>query len=225
MDTAIVMVMAAKPTPPKTENNVKMNVTFAGKFARLAAFGIVGSASVVLTTANALGNLSLHAAPSWTANLPGVQTLAGATILDQSVANGHGLAHPDRLKFVAMTRLTRNALDVREIRTLGFIEEANGARNRAPGLMKVAHRLSRRDPVCELWLIEHNVRAENLSGALEHYDAAMSTTPAVWAQLFPILDEALTERPVQDFVSTSLRQGPPMAAISCYRPKRRTRAK
>lgn len=183
---------------------MRIGSTLAGQHVRVACFCALAVPLSLVTAANAMGNLDLVSPPSWIFGLPGVKPMAAAQIVDRDIANGKGLARPRRLEPIAVASLRQNPLNVREIRTLGLIAESEGKQASALSLMRAANRVSRRDPVTELWLIDQNVQSNNLVGALQHYDSAMSSTSTIWTQLFPILDDALTEPQIQSFVARSM---------------------
>jgi len=56
-----------------------------------------------------------------------------------------------------------------------------------------ADAMSRRDIPTQMWLIERNVAANNVPGALAHYGVALRVAPETSQQLFPILAAALND--------------------------------
>ncbi len=76
-----------------------------------------------------------------------------------------------------------------ELRSKGA--SAGTGSNSAGALMNLSERLSRRDLAVQLWLIEEAVLHDDLSGALLHYDRALSVHPDVSVQLFPVMTGAL----------------------------------
>lgn len=77
--------------------------------------------------------------------------------------------------------------------TLGLAADVLGDPQLAERTFSYSHRLSRRDIATQLWLIETNVAREDVAGALDHFDAAISTTAAGWTMLTPILLAALDD--------------------------------
>lgn len=206
MVTAMPMAMGNSPRLRLTAIDMDMKAILAAPYVRAACFCILALPLSVAAAANAIGNLDLVSPPSWISGVPGSKPAGAAQIVDRDIANGKGLDRPRRLEPIALASLRNNPLNTREIRTLGLVAEANGRETRALSLMRVANQVSRRDPVTELWLIDQSVRSNNLGGALAHYDSAMSSSTAIWTQLFPILDDALTEPQIQSFVAQSMRE-------------------
>lgn len=92
----------------------------------------------------------------------------------------------------ARLSLLHNPLSVTSLSILALQADASGAGlEHARPLMSAAERLSRRDLLMQLWLIEDRVRQEDVAGALRHYDRALSIYPEAEPLLFPILAGAL----------------------------------
>lgn len=60
------------------------------------------------------------------------------------------------------------------------------------GMMRLADRITRRDPLVQLWLIEDTVARGDVPGALRHYHAALTVGPELKPMLLPVLAAALT---------------------------------
>jgi hypothetical protein len=75
----------------------------------------------------------------------------------------------------------------------GIRADVAGRRAEAEAAMSMSNRLSRRDAVAQLWLIEQSVRREDIKGALAHYHAALSVHPELASTLLPILAAAISE--------------------------------
>lgn len=76
------------------------------------------------------------------------------------------------------------------LRSLALVAAARGDQARANRLMAYSDKLSRRDIPTQLWLIERSVNANDVQGALDHFDKALRASPASWAILMPILVKA-----------------------------------
>ncbi|GAD50848.1 hypothetical protein NT2_12_01080 [Caenibius tardaugens NBRC 16725] len=88
--------------------------------------------------------------------------------------------------------LRAEPFDVAALRLLGIAKEME-AEGRGQSLLHLAERVSRRDLITQLALIEHAARAGDLAGTLRHYDRVLAVHPEVDEQLFPILAAALGE--------------------------------
>lgn len=61
----------------------------------------------------------------------------------------------------------------------------------AEDVMKLSARVSRRDLLTQIWLIEDAVSRDDLPTAVKHYDKALSVFPAIRAELFEVLNGAI----------------------------------
>lgn len=111
----------------------------------------------------------------------------------------------------ATSRLARKALEQQAVnpkalRLLGYKADAQGEEQRALALVKMAARLSRREPGTQLWLIEHYAQANDTEKTLEHYDIVLTTRPDTQALLFPRLSNAIADAPIRAALIPYLRQ-------------------
>lgn len=94
--------------------------------------------------------------------------------------------------------LRGHPLNARALSVLGLHEiSRSGSDSVGAPYMELADRLSRRDPISQLWLIEAASNAGNVGEAIRHYNAALSVKPELSAQLFPVLMDALRYPEVQ----------------------------
>lgn len=77
--------------------------------------------------------------------------------------------------------------------TLGINAQIQGDEAGARRAFVFAQKLSRRDPISQLWAIEDSVARGDIRGALRHYDIALRTKPALAGVLFPVLTAAVSE--------------------------------
>jgi hypothetical protein len=70
----------------------------------------------------------------------------------------------------------REPLALGAITTLGIAADARGDAARAAATFTYAARLSRRNVEAQIWLIEYNVRRNDIGGALSHYNVLLSTS-------------------------------------------------
>lgn len=64
-------------------------------------------------------------------------------------------------------------------------------------LMKLANRISRHEPLSQIWMIEAASAADDVPGAVRHYHTALSTNPGLYGTLIPILANAIDYPAVQ----------------------------
>jgi hypothetical protein len=100
-------------------------------------------------------------------------------------------------------------VNAKAIRQLALIADAKGKTADARALMKLSAKLSRRDFVTQLWLIEDGVRADDIASTMAHYDVALRTSAESAAILQPILSSALVDETVQRAFTPYLRTNPP----------------
>ena len=62
------------------------------------------------------------------------------------------------------------------VTTLGIAADARGDAARAAATFAYAERLSRRNVEAQIWLVEYNVRRDDIGGALAHYNVLLSTS-------------------------------------------------
>lgn len=86
--------------------------------------------------------------------------------------------------------LTRDLAYPPSMRALAYTIAAKGSVEQARHLFATAAPLLRRDLPSQLWLIEDRVGANDISGALHHYDLALSTSQFAPPILFPVLRRA-----------------------------------
>lgn len=89
--------------------------------------------------------------------------------------------------------LSRDATYAPAIRNLALMFSADSDIAQTGRLMHLSARLSRRDLPTRLWLIEERVRANDVAGALRHFDLALRTSEEAKDVLFPILIRATAE--------------------------------
>ena len=117
----------------------------------------------------------------------------GAQMLDAAEGNARiGSAVAGKVAAGARAVLHAEPFDVAALRLLGIAQEVE-AEGSGQSLLSLAERVSRRDLVTQLALIEHAAQAGDVAGALRHYDRALAVHPQVDEQLFPILARALGE--------------------------------
>ncbi|MFV3464693.1 hypothetical protein ACNJFH_21305, partial [Mycobacterium tuberculosis] len=87
---------------------------------------------------------------------------------------------------LAQAALQRDPMSVRAVSTLAFLAAEKGNAVQAARLLAYSERLSRRDLPTQLALIETKVQANDVVGALVHYDRALRTSKTSEAILVPV---------------------------------------
>lgn len=108
------------------------------------------------------------------------QTLLRRVTRQTIAAAGEQARRAYRLEPLALTAIT----------TLGIEADARRDRARAAATFTYAARLSRRNLEAQLWLVEYNVRRDDIGGALAHYHVLLSTSVEARPALSAILINA-----------------------------------
>lgn len=94
---------------------------------------------------------------------------------------------------LARFAVRRDPTAVAAISTLGLDAQVRGDVAGARRLFAFAEKLSRRDLLTQLWLIEDSVARSDIEGSVRHYDIALRTSPQMAQVLFPVLTSASGE--------------------------------
>lgn len=114
----------------------------------------------------------------------------------------------ERARRLAQAALVRDPTTVLAARTLGLIADARGRPDQAKRLFAYAEGLTRRDLATQLWLIESQVRADNVSGALRHFDTALRVSRHGPSILFPVLVAATDDATLLPALAGTLARNP-----------------
>lgn len=113
-----------------------------------------------------------------------------------------------RAEALAQGAVRRSAANARAFSTLGAVA---ALRSNGPAAQKhyaYSERLSRRDHLTQLWLLEAEVANNNIPGALVHYDRAMSTSFPVRGMLTPILLQASADPKIASALADRMARRP-----------------
>ena len=168
-----------------------------GRWKRAGLFGAVTAAVAVGAAFSAVANITRNENPALAARQPINDALAAANAADRQLRLDPGGINGANLAAVATRSLREQAINPVALRLLALSEEAAGKPERALALSRLSERLSRRDMLTQLILIEADVGADNASQALIHYDRALRTKLAARELLFPILRAALPDRNIR----------------------------
>lgn len=161
-----------------------------GRWFRIVGVGVPTLVAAAVSVAVSYAAVMQRRAPAQALSLwPSSEAKAGlaAQLLSQPDRNG-SYARAGRL---AQEALQREPVSVRAAATLAFLAAANGNGDRAARLLAYSERLSRRDLPTQLALIETKVQANDVAGALIHYDRALRTSRASEPILVPVLVSAV----------------------------------
>ena len=176
---------------------------------RLVPIGLAAAGLIWLCVAVGVANLAGAAQPRVALRYAPFDARANAKLAELElvdVARGRGtLAEANG---IARAAVARDPTVVSAWRSLAMIMQLRRDQAGATRLFRFAERLSRRDLPTQLWLIEERVTANDIPGALAHYDIALRTSPASGQMLLPILASATSEDGVIEPLSRLLLTDP-----------------
>jgi hypothetical protein len=94
--------------------------------------------------------------------------------------------------YAARASLVYRPLNASLLSFYGLREASIGQSGLASALMASADAVSRRDTFSQLWMIEQKSSADDVKGAVGHYNALLSVHPAMQAAFLPVLVSAIT---------------------------------
>lgn len=178
---------------------------------RIGFFRVVTAVLFVLsagwaTVAVSAAALLREVNPAFVLRLAPADARAKVKQAEQEIASAKGPDIPSRPADLSREALRRDPTLVGAWRTLGLAEAVRGRQAAASQFFGIAQRLSRRDAVTQLWLIEDYVRRNDVPGALHHYDIALRTSKSMVEVLLPKLVPAAADpviaRPLAEILST-----------------------
>ena len=116
----------------------------------------------------------------------------------------------DRVYDLARDSLARDASNVAALVSFGL---ASNRADQVAAVFTVAERLSRRNLVTELWMIETAVARGDVNQALRHYDIALRTVRSAPSILFPVLVDAAGDPALLPAIAHTLGQRPPWGGL------------
>ena len=180
--------------------------SFWANWLRTLALGAVAIALAVVATRDAIVQSTARARPEVALGIDGTNAIALNSDFKSRLA-----AQPDApIPVSQWAERARAALLTTPLSTpmLRMVSAAPGHKQPQETL-HLAERLSRRDALTQLALIETAVNAGKVDAALVHYDHALSIYPDMRSLLFPILTNGIREPEIQQGVIALARQQRP----------------
>jgi hypothetical protein len=112
---------------------------------------------------------------------------------------------PPAVSQLALKALEEQAINAKALRILGYAADARGDGAEAERFVRMAARLSRREPGAQLWLIEASARKAYVAQTLIHYDIALRTKPDTQTLLFPRLLSAIEDQEIRTALKPYIR--------------------
>lgn len=114
------------------------------------------------------------------------------------------------IRALSVAALELSPLDSGALAALGYLAELGTTREmQVRSLMNLSERISRREPLTVLWLIEWYVARNDIAAVLQRYDMALTVKPSLANVLFPILANSLEDKAIRaEFAQTLVRKRP-----------------
>lgn len=161
---------------------------FAGAEARRAITGIEASPVPLVTRSGAI--------------------VTGPAAIDSLLVSDPAELRNPRLVDWSRATLREGALNAQALRIFGYAMGVQNNPSAEARAMTLASRVSRRDVLSELWLIEDQVRRGNVKGALERYNIALQTSAVAHKLLFARLSAALEDAEIRHAFASLIREKP-----------------
>ena len=165
--------------------------------------------SAILLSVTAAG-VFRESAPQLALRLAPYDARARAAAAQQALSSGlqPSGALLDQMDVEARDAYRRDATALAGVRIAGLIADLRQRHAAARRMFAYAEALSRRDMATQLWLIEERVQANDMDGALRHYDTIMRSSDEVKPILYPILTQATESPEIAVRVNRILREKP-----------------
>lgn len=121
----------------------------------------------------------------------------GHRALEEQVLLGRSAPPAERLREAERQILTEEPLSATALRLAALSSASLGHEAEARTRMRLVERITRRDPVAQIWLLEDDARQDDLAGVLRRYDALLRTQVDLRPALFAKLSAGLAAAPVQ----------------------------
>ena len=170
----------------------------------------LGAATTVLTAATAwqaLVAFSQDRNPALALRLDGANAAALGRMAEQQWLTRPASEPRPGATAMALASLRQQALNARAIRLIGFAAGLHDGDARTEPYALLAERVSRRDVMTQLWLIEDSATKGDIPAVLRHYDIALRTSvasrPVLFSQLASALDDASIRSALRPYVGTA----------------------
>lgn len=159
----------------------------------------------VLGVRHSLGLALSGSSPMLAVQLDGENAVARAQAALSLVEVNPELADYGAVRDMARGALARDAGNVAALAALGLTSETP---RQEASVFTAANRLSRRNLVTQMWMIEHAVARNDVPDVLRQYDIALRTSSAAPSVLFPILVSAVSDDTLRAEIARTLAHRP-----------------
>ena len=177
-------------------------MTMASRFIRavavVAGLGLAGAAG-----ANAIGNAPVTYMPALAFAFRDDSELQLRAV-DLSFQAERRFPDARKASEIARQALREEPLNSRPLRILAYAEPGGAQSKRGQTLVELAERVSRRDGLTELALMETAVRRGDAKTALHHFDVMLRAHPQGQEAVFPLLSRALVAPEIREEITRHL---------------------
>lgn len=173
-------------------------------FIRIALCALIGLAGAWFALGLAISGVTRIKAPQAALAFAPSDSTALASQADQLFFASPKNPPPEASQ-LALKALKEQAINAKALRLLGYIADARGEPAQAESYVRMAARLSRREPGAQLWLIESSARNGDIAQTLFHYDIALRTKPDTQTILFPRLLAAIEDPEIRTALKPYIR--------------------
>jgi hypothetical protein len=110
---------------------------------------------------------------------------------------------------LAKQSLKDEPINPRAVRLLHSAQQLSKKKASANALLALADRITRRDVLTQILLVEANVEKDDIGATLKHYDTALTTSIEARDILFPILAEAMSDQSILTQLATMFKNERP----------------
>lgn len=176
----------------------------------VAGFALVLSLGFAyLAFVNVAGNVLAYKAPELALRIDPNNEFANAEQANSLVMGSNNeTADQERSLFLVEKSLRQAPGISGSLRNYVLILEPDLPEDRAYRIMQLASRLSKRDIVSLLWLVENASLSDNVPDTLSYYDRALSVEPQLGKLMFPLLANGLSDQELRDPILALLSERP-----------------
>lgn len=163
---------------------------------------------IAITAAvNATVNVFSERSPSRALSIQSSAPIALMAIVGKEISDG-GLNAKPKPKWEADAKMSLRLqpINAPALRTLALTRQAQGNSKNAMRLMQLSQRVSRRDILTQLWLMQDAVKRDDIHSAMGHIDTALTTHVEIGETVFPVLQDALADQRIVGELATFIRQ-------------------
>jgi tetratricopeptide (TPR) repeat protein len=188
---------------PKKSNTLLASLRSVG-IARILILVVLGFVGAWFAAALAISGVARIKAPQAAILAVPNESTALAARADQ-IFFANPKSPPRAVELLARRAIENQPINAKALRILGYVADAKGDTATAEKYVRMAAKLSRREPGAQLWLIEASARKGDVAQTLVHYDIALRTKPDTQTILFPRLVNAIEDREIRTALEPYIR--------------------